>query len=136
MTFDELMAESNSKQRKRPSDNEHRIQCACIKLFRYLYPHYIIYAIPNGGQRNAIVAAKLKAEGVLAGIPDIHIPMARNGYHSLYIEMKNGKAGRLSDAQKEMHTRLQDYGNKVAVCRNTKEFINTINEYLNENENV
>jgi hypothetical protein len=50
--------------------------------------------------------------------------------------MKNGKAGRLSDAQKEMHTRLQDYGNKVVVCRDTKEFINTINEYLYENENV
>jgi hypothetical protein len=131
MTFDELMAENNSKQRKRPSDNEHRIQCACIKLFRYLYPHYIIYAIPNGGQRNAIVAAKLKAEGVLAGIPDIHIPMARNGYHSLYIEMKNGKKGTISDKQKDMIEKLKAEGNKVVVCRSIEEFEKEIKEYFN-----
>jgi hypothetical protein len=131
MTFDELMAENNSKQRKRPSDNEHRIQCACIKLFRYLYPHYIIYAIPNGGQRNAIVAAKLKAEGVLAGIPDIHIPMARNGYHSLYIEMKNGKKGTISDKQKDMIEKLKAEGNKVVVCRSVEEFEKEIKEYFN-----
>lgn len=131
MTFDELMAENNSKQRKRPSDNEHRIQCACIKLFRYLYPHYIIYAIPNGGQRNAIVAAKLKAEGVLAGIPDIHIPMARNGYHSLYIEMKNGNKGTISDKQKDMIEKLKAEGNKVVVCRSVEEFEKEIKEYFN-----
>jgi hypothetical protein len=131
MTFDELMAENNSKQRKRPSDNEHRIQCACIKLFRYLYPHYIIYAIPNGGQRNAIVAAKLKAEGVLAGIPDIHIPMARNGYHSLYIEMKNGRKGTISDKQKDMIEKLKAEGNKVVVCRSVEEFEKEIKEYFN-----
>jgi hypothetical protein len=131
MTFDELMAENNSKQRKRPSDNEHRIQCACIKLFRYLYPHYIVYAIPNGGQRNAIVAAKLKAEGVLAGIPDIHIPMARNGYHSLYIEMKNGKKGTISDKQKDMIEKLKAEGNKVVVCRSVEEFEKEIKEYFN-----
>jgi hypothetical protein len=131
MTFDELMAENNSKQRKRPSDNEHRIQCACIKLFRYLYPHYIIYAIPNGGQRNAIEAAKLKAEGVLAGIPDIHIPMARNGYHSLYIEMKNGKKGTISDKQKDMIEKLKAEGNKVVVCRSVEEFEKEIKEYFN-----
>lgn len=131
MTFDELIAENNSKQRKRPSDNEHRIQCACIKLFRYLYPHYIIYAIPNGGQRNAIVAAKLKAEGVLAGIPDIHIPMARNGYHSLYIEMKNGKKGTISDKQKDMIEKLKAEGNKVVVCRSVEEFEKEIKEYFN-----
>lgn len=131
MTFDELLAENNSKVRKRPSDNEHRIQCACIRLFRYLYPNGIIYAIPNGGQRNAIVAAKLKAEGVLAGVPDIHIPMARNGYHSLYIEMKNGKNGILSDKQKDVIDRLRNEGHKVVVCRSVEEFEIEIKEYFN-----
>ncbi len=33
------------------------------------------FAIPNGGERNAAVASRLKAEGVKAGVPDIFIPI-------------------------------------------------------------
>ena len=48
-----------------------------------------------------IVASKLKAEGVLSGVPDLHIPIAKKGYNGLYIELnKNGKAGKVSDNQK------------------------------------
>lgn len=131
MTLEEAIELNNKSQRKRPSDNEHRIQCACIKWFRYRYPSAIIYAIPNGGQRNAIVAAKLKAEGVLAGVPDVHIPIARKGFHSLYIEIKNGKKGVLSDRQKEVIDKLIAEGHKVVVCRSVDEFIKEVEEYLN-----
>ena len=37
------------------------------------WPGVLLYAIPNGGDRNPIVAKKLKAEGVLAGIPDLYL---------------------------------------------------------------
>ena len=131
MTLEEAIKLNNESQRKRPRDNEHRIQCACIKWFRYQYPSAIIYAIPNGGQRNAIVAAKLKAEGVLAGVPDVHIPIARKGFHSLYIEIKNGKKGVLSDRQKEVIDKLIAEGHKVVVCRSVDEFIKEVEEYLN-----
>jgi uncharacterized protein YlzI (FlbEa/FlbD family) len=77
------------------------------------------------------VAAKLKAEGVLAGVPDIHIPIARNGYHSLYVEMKNGKKGVLSDHQKCVIDKLREYGHKVVVCRSVDEFEKEIREYFN-----
>lgn len=130
MTLEEAIELNNKSQRKRSSDNEHRIQCACVRLFRYLYPNEIIYAIPNGGQRNAIVAAKLKAEGVLAGVPDLHIPIARNGYHSLYVEMKNGKKGVLSEHQKCVIDKLREYGHKVAVCRSVEEFEKEIKDYF------
>lgn len=30
----------------------------------------LIFAIPNGGKRNVIVARKMKAEGVKPGVPD------------------------------------------------------------------
>lgn len=131
MTLEEAIKINNKSQRKRPSDNEHRIQCACIKWFRYQYPSAIIYAIPNGGQRNAIVASKLKAEGVLAGVPDVHIPIARKGFHSLYIEIKNGKKGVLSDHQKEVIDKLIAEGHKVVVCRSVDEFKKEIREYFN-----
>lgn len=49
-----------------------------------------IFAIPNGGHRNKVVAAKLKAEGVKKGVLDICVPIARKNYHGLYIEMKYG----------------------------------------------
>ena len=130
MTLEEAIELNNKSQRKRPSDNEHRIQCACVKLFRYLYPNLLIYAIPNGGQRNAIVAAKLKAEGVLAGVPDLHIPVPSGEYHSLYVEMKNGKKGVLSDKQKEVIECLRSQGHKVVVCRSVDEFEKEIKEYF------
>lgn len=133
MTIDELHSmweAKNARTGKPHADHEHHLQVACVRWFRMQYPQYLIYAIPNGGQRNAVVAAKLKAEGVTAGIPDLHIPVARHGYHSLYIEMKNGKAGRLSEHQKECISRLQASGHKVAVCRTFEEFQQEIAEYL------
>ena len=33
----------------------------------------------------------MKRQGVKAGVPDICLPVARNGYHGLYIELKAGK---------------------------------------------
>ena len=42
-------------------EQEHNIQVACVNWFRYQFNNLLIYAVPNGGQRNAVVAAKLKA---------------------------------------------------------------------------
>ena len=36
-------------------------------------PHLVMYHIPNGGRRDAITGARLKAEGVVAGVPDIFL---------------------------------------------------------------
>ena len=133
MTIDELHTlwdSKNERRRKHPTQGEHRLQVECLRWLRLAYPSVLCYAIPNGGQRNAIVAAKLKEEGATAGIPDMHIPIPKGGYASLYIEMKNGKAGRLSEHQKEIIQRLQDYGNKVVVCRTFDEFRKEIDEYL------
>lgn len=133
MTIDELHKMWDSKSdtpRRHHADHEHHLQVACVQWFRMQYPNHLIYAIPNGGQRNAIVAAKLKAEGVTAGIPDLHIPTARNGYHGLYIEMKNGKEGRLSQSQKETMKILEREGFKCIVCRDLYSFINEVKHYI------
>lgn len=50
----------------------------------------LIFAIPNGGHRHPAVAAKLKAEGVKAGVLDFMIPVARHGYHGCFVELKVG----------------------------------------------
>jgi len=108
---------------------EHNIQVACINWFRLQYPKHLVYAIPNGGMRNAIVAAKLKTEGVLSGVPDLFIASANKDFHGLYIELKAGKnkptANQLTVMQK-----LQNEGYKCEVCYSVEEFINVVNEYL------
>ncbi|WP_407543471.1 VRR-NUC domain-containing protein (plasmid) [Deinococcus radiomollis] len=48
-----------------------------------------IYANSNGYHRSPAVAAKLKADGVRKGIPDLHLAVATGRDHGLYIEMKN-----------------------------------------------
>ena len=109
---------------------EHEIQVNCVNYFRLRYPKGLIYAIPNGGQRNVIVAAKLKSEGVLSGVPDLHIPMAKKGFNGLYIELKNGKAGKVSDNQKTIIEKLKNEGYQCEVCRSFDEFKTIIDNYM------
>ena len=109
---------------------EHEIQVNCINYFRLRYPKGLIYAIPNGGQRNVIVAAKLKSEGVLSGVPDLCIPIAKKGFHGLYIELKNGKAGKVSNNQLTIMEKLQSEGYRCEVCRSFDEFKTIIDNYM------
>ena len=89
-----------------------------------------LFAIPNGGLRNRLVAAKMKREGVRAGIPDLFLPCASRGAHGLFIEMKREKGGRTSAAQKEWIARLRDAGYAVEVCRGFDEARKAIERYL------
>lgn len=50
----------------------------------------LMYAIPNGGKRDKITAANLKAEGVKAGMLDVCLPVPIGPWHGLYLELKVG----------------------------------------------
>jgi hypothetical protein len=76
----------------------------------------LLYAIPNGGKRDKITAAKLKAEGVKPGIPDLHWPVSNDCFKTLYIEMKDMK-GRPSPEQIDVINRLRSEGHFVGICR-------------------
>lgn len=42
-----------------------------VRLHEVRWPELrLLYAVPNGGDRHPIVAAKMRAEGVRAGVPD------------------------------------------------------------------
>ena len=129
-TIDELHALWEKKNKGKAAESEHALQVECLRWLRMAHPKVLCYAIPNGAYTTKTTARKLVAEGVVHGIPDLCIPIGRNGYNALYIEMKNGKAGRLSGHQKELIPRLQAYGNKVVVCRTMAEFRKEIEEYL------
>jgi len=110
-------------------NEEHQIQAGIVRWARLAAPQWLLYAIPNGGHRHIATAAKLKAEGVLAGVPDLFLPVARCGCHGLYLEVKTPK-GRLSEAQATMVTELafQDY--RVRIVRSVDEGVREITEYL------
>lgn len=90
----------------------------------------LLYAIPNGGKRHIKTAITLRRTGVKPGVPDIHLPVARGSYHSLYIEMKRRKGGTVSPEQKEWHKALQEQGHCCLVCKGWEEAREAIINYL------
>lgn len=90
----------------------------------------LAYHVPNGGSRNRIEAARMKAQGVKAGVPDVCLPVPRCGYHGLYIEMKRQRGGRLEDGQKEMIPKLRAQGYCVEVCKGFQEAADLIEKYM------
>ena len=79
------------------ANTEHSHQCAffcAMREYQSQYPQLaFLHSIPNGGERNVAVAARLKAEGVKAGVPDVFLPFPSRGYHGLYLEFKKPKIG-------------------------------------------
>lgn len=96
--------------------SEHEEQCAFISAFRKTFPGVRIIAIPNGGWRDIKTAARLKAEGVCKGVPDLFIPEWR-----FWIEMKRQKGGRASEEQKDWIEYLTATGYKAVVCKGKDE---------------
>ena len=81
---------------KSPLPSEHIEQVTFVTWFRNTYPTVRIFAIPNGGLRAKTTASKLKAEGVVSGVPDLFIPK-----WNLWIEMKRQKGSTTSKEQKD-----------------------------------
>lgn len=123
--------------------SEHAEQVALLqwaKMTRKRLPELaLLFAIPNGGDRNAIVAKKLKAEGVRAGVPDLFLPVARDRFHGLFLEMKrtdkrpvrNGKGG-VSPQQSQWIDALRDQNYRVEVCYGWQESAAVLESYLTE----
>lgn len=95
-----------------------------------------LWAVPNGGKRNRVTAALLKAEGVRAGVPDLQLGIPCGGYHGLFIEMKRARRSltTVSRDQRLWHARLNEQGYCVVVCYGADEAIKVIQNYLKLNE--
>lgn len=94
-----------------PARTEHVEQREFVSWFRKTYPAIRILAIPNGSQRSRTTGARLKAEGVVAGVPDLLVPA-----WSLWIEMKRADGGSVSTQQKDWHRYLESIDHTVLVC--------------------
>lgn len=85
----------------------------------------------EGNEQEALFdwAANLRRQGVKSGVPDLCLPVARGGYHGLYIEMKYGK-NKTSENQNKWLEALRAQNYAAAVCYGWQEAQQVITNYL------
>lgn len=134
LTFEQLLAQQKSVKntRRKSTNEEHRIQCSCVRWFNLKYKRLQgrLFAVPNGGKRDARTAALLKEEGVVAGVADLILLLPNKYYGALLIEMKTFK-GKQSESQRQWEkliTEKNEY--KYVVCRSLDDFTKEIKQYI------
>lgn len=90
-----------------------------------------VFAIPNGEARRPSVAARLKAEGVKPGVPDVFVPIPSYGFHGLWIEFKRNEKLRLSHDQKKYQIFLTQHNYAHRICHDWSFALATVCAYLN-----
>lgn len=113
-----------------------------VELFRLAEMHTnkhpslaLLFAIPNAGKRSYIVGARMKAEGLRAGVPDIFLPAVRyckpecEMLGGLFIEMKI-KGNRPTMLQRHWQEALRYAGYRVVVAYGWQEAWDAICDYL------
>lgn len=107
------------------------------QFFRWVYANQIKHpelqlcnASMNGVKVTPSLAAKMKAQGLRKGWPDIDLPVARGAHHGLRIELKRVKGGSVSGDQKRIHELLREQGYRVEVCKGWREAVVAVETYL------
>lgn len=108
---------------------EHSIHKAIWQYLEYSLPHGWIVFHPNQNARSKVSAARAKALGFKAGIPDLII--IGPGGQALFAEVKTAK-GRLSDPQKEFASYCDDWLVPHAVVRSVEDAEAFIREHITD----
>lgn len=100
----------------------------CLKSHN---PRYVIFAVPNGGKRDAREAKKLKNTGLLKGASDLVIILENE---TVYSETKKptGYYGQ-TDEQKDFQLRVENLGHKYIIYKTLEEFKLLITPIIEEN---
>lgn len=121
------------KLRRRPVHHEHYEQVKLFAWAKYMeraHPELkLLFAVPNGGLRHPATAARLRREGVRAGVPDVLLPVARHGWHGLFIELKV-RPNKPTALQQQWIEALRQEGYRVEVCYGFEEAKSVVVEYL------
>ena len=89
-----------------------------------------LHSIPNGGHRSRATAGRLRAEGVLAGVSDLCLPVSRGVYHGLYLELKALDGDPPTKAQVAWLESSRSAGYAATWCRGAQAAIDIITTYL------
>lgn len=94
------------------------------------YPELcLLYHVPNEGKRSRAAGGRLKAEGLKPGVPDLCLPVARGGFHGLYIELK-AQGGKVTANQEKWIAELTAQGYLAKVCVGFESAQQLIESYL------
>ena len=115
---------------------EHEEQKALFAWQQWVQHQYpgleLMHAIPNGGKRDLVIAARLKEEGVKAGVPDICLPVPKGGKAGMYIEMKRLKGARATPEQLQWLSALSRQGYYCVLCHGWEQARDEILRYMTE----
>ena len=97
-----------------------------------------VFAIPNGSNKSKASANKFKKEGLRSGVPDLMIPVARQGAFGLFIKMKRSKStpSQLSDNQRKWIKILDSEGYAVHICNGFEDAKIVIDNYFKQTHEV
>ena len=105
----------------RSSVSEHRLQTLVMQHIELHGGLYYAFAIPNAARRNPLLASRMKAEGLRAGVADICVMMPKG--QCGWLELKAGTKGRQSDAQKGFEAICKRLGHDYELARSLDEAI-------------
>ena len=128
--FDEAWKSAGPKKKKRAKPDVPLERDEQVQLAKYLDGLKLLWChVPNEGhggygKRAQIKGARLRAEGLKAGVCDClvfdHCTLIEDGeetkYYGCAIELKRQKGGRVSEAQKHWLKSLAERGWYTAVC--------------------
>ena len=119
--------------RSHVEDDEQAVVIRWARLMEQRHPtlRWLLH-IPNGGSRNPKEAVRLKAQGVLPGVADLFLPVARRDYHGCWLEMKT-REGRVSPEQQTFLADMTAAGYFAQVVRGSEEAIRLLQWYLEIN---
>lgn len=92
--------------------DEENFQVGVVRMLR-MAGHFV-FAVPNGGNRNLREAARLKAQGVMAGVSDLVLLLPDRKVYFIELKNPNGK-GRQSPNQRWFEEQVEELGFKYLV---------------------
>lgn len=119
-------------QRKVRKQTEARLQSLCFTWCWNEHPETrgCLFHVENERTNaNVIDGARRRSMGLVPGVSDLILLMARGGFHGLLIEMKT-EVGYQSKQQKWWQSIVEAQGYKYVVCRSLEQFKQIIEEYL------
>jgi hypothetical protein len=84
----------------------------------------------NGFNRSHAASAMAIASGMVAGEPDLFLPVVNRGYHGLFIELKKVKGGSTSKEQKRWIEFLTKQGYLAKVIKGSQPAIELLQWYI------
>ena len=121
----DLISEFGADDRKR-QHLEDDLQAAVCTLLKWALPaDATFWAVPNGGLRHKMEAARMTRLGVRAGVADIHVVYQGRLY---CLELKAPK-GQLSATQVQVMRKLEHCGVPTAVIRELSDVTHVMREW-------